>query len=157
MWSGGHMSSDYLAWLDSQGYLKPCPKCGHKDALRHILRDGGTHYANIVCDHCDELFVQFGRKPDSLKPTRKAEHKRLAEKFIKDTGVNYCQICFRTQQDLPKGETLEAHHVLEYSGGGDADMSNIWLLCSKHHALVHHERTYIGHYLERIIDMEGAA
>jgi hypothetical protein len=39
--------------------------------------------------------------------------------------------------DRPKGWS-DAHHVVHWANGGDTALSNLVLLCRRHHRLVHH-------------------
>jgi hypothetical protein len=151
---------DYLAWLDSKGRLKPCKNCGSKESLRHILVKpgdvGSQHYAKIVCDHCDGAFVQWGAHPEVDKARWPSEHRKLVQAARRE-GRTRCEMCLRHESDLPGTQSLMAHHVDEYQVQGEADLdSNVWILCTACHRLVHWARTYFGHYhLEEVPDAPG--
>lgn len=144
--------NNYLQWLEETGRLKPCPNCGSTESLRHELvkpgEPGQTHYARIVCDHlpCDGRFVMWGAKPDTDKANRPSAHKKLVRAARRE-GRTSCEMCLRHESDLPGTQELTAHHVDEYQADGAADLdSNVWILCTACHRLVHWARTYFGHY-----------
>lgn len=58
-------------------------------------------------------------------------------------------MCLRLEAELPATQDLDGHHVVEYSAGGTDDRTNVWILCTSCHRLVHHQRTYLGHYHSR--------
>ena len=138
--------TDYLTWLKEQGRDYACQLCGNTD-LRHIIMADGPNYAKLVCDDCDERFVAWGPKPDSLKKRRAAGHKKLSDQ-LKRRGIDYCQICLRHETELPRPEVLMGHHVIEHQVNGSADPENAWQLCTACHALVHWRRTYESHKKE---------
>jgi 5-methylcytosine-specific restriction endonuclease McrA len=101
-----------------------------------------VHYARATCVECDR-WITFLKKPDSdpTKYRRPTQHRKLVDKF----SNGYCELCLRRQEDLPKGETLHAHHVHEYQDGGEAKRENIWIVCTACHSLINWRRTYEGH------------
>ena len=58
----------------------------------------------------------------------------------------WCELCQRWGSVLPGPEVLEAHHVTAVEDSGNDTRSNVWILCTPCHRLVHHLRTYLGHY-----------
>ena len=99
------------------------------------------HYGKTICSDCGK-FQTWERKPDQDKAKRPANHLNLVHKL----GLDYCELCLRKEYQLPRPEILVAHHIIEYSDGGTDDPLNILIVCSSCHALIHHVRTYIGHY-----------
>lgn len=100
------------------------------------------HFAEIICANGD-CAKHLGWMP---KP-KGSNKKRVDTKgLVKRYSPGYCQMCLRREYELPRSEALEAHLVLPKSEGGNEDQSNIWIVCSKCHSLIHHERTYLGHY-----------
>ncbi len=120
---------------------KPCRLCNAPGPQTVTLRTSGVHYAEVRCVKCKQ-HLGFQSKPDSdpTKYKRPKAHTDLVKQFSK----GYCEMCMRPQADLPKGETLEAQHVVEFQNGGSCEKENIWIVCTGCHRLIHWRRTYIG-------------
>jgi len=56
----------------------------------------------------------------------------------------FCELCLLKPDELPPGQTLEAHHIIEVQDGGSADRENIWIVCTKCARLIHWMRTHAG-------------
>lgn len=120
----------------------PCPHCGAKQDSLVELTPNGPHYGKAICGKCNR-FMRWIPKPDNEKRKRESRHTDLVRKY----SQGFCELCLITQENLPINETLEAHHVVEYRSAGEADRSNIWILCTRCHKLVHWSRTYIRHLI----------
>lgn len=55
-------------------------------------------------------------------------------------------MCLRDLKDIPLPQVLEGHHVVEFQDGGSDDRSNVWIVCTACHKLIHYQRTYLGHF-----------
>ena len=118
-----------------------CRHCGLTADHPAQLCENGVHYARVRCVSCSR-FLRFLPKPDSdpTKYKRPAEHRDLVGKF----SEGFCEMCLRSQDDLPKRQTLVAHHVREYRNGGSSKRENIWVICTACHQMIHWVRTYHG-------------
>jgi 5-methylcytosine-specific restriction endonuclease McrA len=103
------------------------------------LCDSGVHYARLDCAKCGR-FKKWITKPDSdpTKYRRPQLHQDLAGKY----GRGFCELCLCQKDDLPKGRTLEAQHVIEFKDGGGSERENIWIVCTGCQRLIHWVRTY---------------
>lgn len=122
-------------------YLAPCPQCGDGGPHSVEVLTTGVHYAKASCGRC-RRFLKFLPKPDDdpTKYKRQKAHLNLVDQY----SNGYCEMCLRQKGELPKGETLEAQHVIEYQDGGSEKRENIWILCTSCHRMVHWLRTYHG-------------
>lgn len=118
-----------------------CPKCQHPGPHDVTLVANGHHYAKSVCGRCRK-YIRWIPKPegDPTKYRRPNAHRDLVEKF----GRGYCEMCLRSKDALPKGQTLEGQHVIEFAAGGSNERDNVWILCTGCHRFVHWIRTYHG-------------
>lgn len=95
------------------------------------------------CNKCGTFWWQ--PKPENEKSKRPAKHVALAKKY----GHGVCELCESPEAGLPRPQVLEGHHVVEYEDGGSDDRGNVWVVCTACHKLIHHLRTYLGHYHSR--------
>jgi ribosomal protein L34E len=116
---------------------EPCPSCGGTDGEITLRND--KHYADLTCLDCGR-HIKFVGNPD--KNRRPESHKKIARKY----SQGYCQLCLRKENELPPRESLEGHHVIEFQDGGGDTKDNTWVVCTSCHVLIHHQRTYLGHY-----------
>ncbi len=121
-----------------------CPHCGCSGPHPMFPRLDGIHHADVNCVDCGRHW--FPPKPDSEKRKRPAQHRAMVEKFSR----GFCELCTIQKTELPKGETLHAHHVDEFQDEGTATRENTWILCTACHSLVHWRRTYVGHLLRKL-------
>lgn len=128
---------------------KECPYCGSHGPHKVRLRTGGLHYADVICRDC-RRHAGFLKKPDSDR-RRSSPHAKLVKKFSR----GFCEMCLVRQEDLPRGDTLTAHHVIEYQHGGEATRENTWILCTACHSLVCWRRTYMGHIYSLVTKPES--
>lgn len=122
---------------------RACRFCGTPGPHFVKVMTEGKHYARVTCAECS-AFIGWLPKPDNEKARRPATHRDLVAKF----GRGYCEMCLTPESKLPKGESLEGHHVDEYQNGGEASRENTWILCTACHSLVNWRRTYQRHILE---------
>lgn len=127
--------------------VRKCPS--HGDVEVKVLRPDlpavlwpGGHWGKGVCPQCDR-YLCWVPKPndDATKYRRPASHKELADKY----SQGFCELCMRDEKDLPAPQVLEGHHVVEFDDGGSNERSNVWVVCTACHRLIHHQRTYLGH------------
>ena len=112
-----------------------CSRCDSDTSHIVTPRESGPHYAQAMCRIC-------GTKHWASKPKNK--NKRKSNKYTpEDLGLCYCLMCLRDRSDLINSETLESHHIIQISHGGEDVPENIWILCTPCHKLVHHNRTYL--------------
>jgi hypothetical protein len=121
--------------------MKKCRFCQATGPHVMTLRTSGVHYADLTCHSCGK-HLGFPKKPDSdpTKYRRPQQHKDLVFAYGKD----FCEMCLRHVSELPKGQTLEAQHVVEYQYGGSNKRENIWVICTACHKMIHWIRTYHG-------------
>jgi hypothetical protein len=120
---------------------RPCPKCAADD-FRFVPSATGRE-GGVRCNKCGTFWWQ--PKPENEKTKRPARHVALAKKY----GQGFCEMCLRQESELPATQDLDGHHVLEYADGGTDDRANVWVVCTSCHRLIHHQRTYLGHYHSR--------
>lgn len=116
---------------------KDC-QCGYLNGRCEYEPAKAPHYAQMRCHQCGRHHG-FIPAPESTKKKRPASHKDLVRK----SGITHCQMCLREQSKLNHPDCLEAHHVEEFSKGGDCDLSNIWIVCTGCHSLIDWTRTYL--------------
>lgn len=126
-------------------HSEQCKSCGSNGPHPITVTTTGTHYARVDCVEC-RRWIRWLGKPDSdpTKYRRPKQHRDMVEKYSR----GYCEMCLRKQLDLPKGETLHAHHVHEYQDGGEPTRENTWIVCTACHSLINWRRTYEGHVYE---------
>ena len=122
-----------------------CPRCGEPIKELRIVPGPhrGGHWARGECPKCG-AFIKWISKPDDLKNAKRSR-KGQAE-LIRKFSRGWCEACRRSKDQLPKPETLEAHHVIPVRDHGDDTRENIWIVCTPCHRLIEHYRTYLGHY-----------
>lgn len=126
-----------------------CRFCDHDGPQVVRLVETGVHYAQVKCRLCGQ-FLKWLPKPDNDKSKyrRPPQHRDLVLAY----GRGFCEMCLRKQADLPKGQTLEAQHVVEYQNGGTSDRENLWIICTACHKLVHWVRYWHGGDFELLTD-----
>lgn len=123
-------------------FYKTCTSCGDAGPHKFVMMDTGVLYAKYVCGECSR-WITWVQKPDSdpTKYKRPNQHRDLVKEFSR----GFCEMCLCRSSELPKGQTLEAQHVLEYAEhNGSSERENIWILCTGCHRMVHWIRTYHG-------------
>lgn len=124
-----------------------CQGCHETVPVRLELMQSGQHHAKRLGLNCNH-FLGWERKPDADRKTRPAASRNLVQKL----GGEYCQMCLRWAGELPKGQTLEAHHVIPHSEkeavefgfaeAGDDSEKNTWIVCTACHRLIDWRRDY---------------
>ncbi len=84
------------------------------------------------------LLNPAGKPLDIGRRTRVIPEQIRTALAIRDQGCQY-PLCTK-----PVGWT-EGHHIQHWSNGGSTSLSNLILLCSRHHHQVHHDNTPITH------------
>lgn len=132
-WTGGRSMKDPAN--------DPCRFCSTAGPHQEVIEAGGVHYGKWLCVKCGRN-LGWIPKPDSdpTKYKRPKSHTDLVSAYSR----GFCELCLRKKEDLAKGQTLEAQHVIEYQDGGTSDRSNIWIVCTACHKLIHWQRTYHG-------------
>jgi hypothetical protein len=119
-----------------------CRRCNHIGAsMEFAMGEAGPHFARVLCKACG-AFIEWVSYPTTApKRDRKRSRKKL-----RDLG-DRCEICLRHKDELPPGQALTVHHVLEVvaDDGGDED-ENLRVYCNACHSWVNWVRTYFGHY-----------
>lgn len=117
--------------------LKNCDKCGSENIYSETFSE--IHGHRYVCRDC-KYNCWGGRLKNAVK-----NGKRPPCPTWRDLEIDLCEMCRIKKADLPYAETLETHHK-----DGDPknnDRLNLEILCSSCHSIVHHQRTYRGHFL----------
>lgn len=122
----------------------PCRHCGSTNQTISVANWPGGHYAKVACERCG-AFIKWAAKPDAAKAKRGPAQKKLVARY----SQGFCELCFRLSDSLPGPQTLEAHHVIPVEQGGPDDRSNIWIVCTPCHRMIHHQRTYLGHAFDQ--------
>lgn len=128
--------------------IRFCPKCGREKEHTLRLRPDTPHLGSLHCKGCGRC---WGWKPKNKEErTNGGSAKRNKSNHTPHSlGIEYCQMCLRPREMLGKNEIFLVHHVKEIQDGGRDTPSNIWVLCSSCHGLVHHMRTYLyRHFVE---------
>lgn len=130
-------------------HTEKCRSCAHEGPHPVTVMNEGKHYARVDCGECSR-FMRWLPKPedDATKYKRPKGHLDLVRKF----GRGFCEMCCIREEQLPKGESLEGHHVVEFQNGGEASKENTWILCTACHSLVNWRRTYVKHLLASLVD-----
>ena len=89
--------------------------------MRRLLCDAGVH--RVITDGLGSI-LDFGRTTRTIPP---AIYTSL---LLRDIGCRFPGC------DRP-GDWCEGHHVQHWEDGGRTDLSNLALLCSRHHHLIH--------------------
>ena len=117
----------------------PCRNCGAQ-AAKATLEQDGPHFARIECEAC-------GAWIDWLSwPLQRASERKRRRQRITRLGEDRCEICLRTQAELPPPDTVNEHHVIAHADSGASDPDNTRVYCTACHRLVEWARTYFGHY-----------
>lgn len=130
----------------------PCANCGTTEHFVLVGTWPGGHYAKVTCTKCDR-FIKWQGKPNSQKPRRPSVQKKLVSLHSK----GYCEICLRAEEQIPLPQVLEAHHIWPVERGGGDEPGNVQICCTACHRLIHWQRTYIGHTVEAVAELEDAA
>jgi hypothetical protein len=124
-----------------------CTVCGYHGASA-VVKTDGPHFAAIYCVHCSRHldWLAWPKEPEQRKRERRYSRRQLPE--LGDR----CELCLRSQEELPAGETLVVHHVLDKAALVDGDVAHpddpelLRVYCPACHSLANWARTYFGHY-----------
>jgi len=123
--------------------LSKCDRasCGSENITNTSFSE--IHGYRYVCLDCG--YTCWGGK---LKNKEKIE-KRPPCPSASDLNINYCQMCLLESNNLGYAETLETHHIDDQPKNNER--SNLHIVCTSCHKLIHHQRTYrYNHYVRRI-------
>ena len=143
------MIDDQGTYRDDDGRIPECPKCHQRWEQEFTMGPFGHNWAKLRCKACG--CVWWPPKPDRDKARRPSRQSKLVKRYSRGS----CDLCQIPEPLIPAGETLTAHHVVEYQDGGDESRENIWIVCSRCERLIHHQRTYIGHLVKEIQDAKS--
>ena len=128
---------------------KNCVSCGQELAVVKV--DHSKHYAQYQCINPDcgrkGKYAGWVPKPKD-DSTRRKSNKKLLKK-CDESFRGFCHLCMRSSSVLGRLKPslqLEVHHVVEVQDGGTDDKSNLWVLCSECHELVHRQRRAFNRY-----------
>jgi len=131
---------------------KVCVECGQELAVvetpQHKIHWAEYQCANTACSRLKK-HVDWVPKPRDGSSRRKANRKLLkkCDVLLRD----FCHLCARPSavlDHLKPALQLEVHHVIEVQDGGTDEPSNLWVLCSECHELVHRQRRAFNRYPE---------
>jgi len=143
-----------IGQLNKPAYVQECshecPNCkSHRshELLGPIVNGNQEYfapgkYSKIVCADCGR-YIRWGVDPS--KPPRKRRGSGQKD-LLSNFSNGFCEICLRTENLLPRQQQLEAHHIIPVEMGGGNDKANIQISCTQCHSMIHHIRTYLGHY-----------
>jgi hypothetical protein len=110
--------------------LSTCSRCGLENENPCFLRKSGLHVADVICINCGNKW--YPPKEKNAKK-RSGGHKKILKKF----SHGFCEICLCPIEKLPKGETLEGHHTLEFRNDGpQVTRENAQIVCTRCHELI---------------------
>lgn len=116
-----------------------CPRCGGAARVTPGPFRGG-HHARADCVDCHHTWwlpkPDSERSPDPGREVSRAAARRLSRGF--------CLVCLRRFDALAPPDTMEGHHVVQVRDGGTDDDSNIWVVCTACHRVIHWLRTYLN-------------
>ena len=127
--------------MGDNGKKRHCNHCNMQvDTVVEVL-SSGPHYGKENCVVCGR-FTAFTKKPENSNKRDNSKYKPI------DLGFSYCQICQRDHDRLGSRGVLEVHHVIEVQHGGEDAQTNIWIICTSCHKLVHHQRRYLKSHMK---------
>ena len=120
-----------------------CRKCNKILLYQYRESVKGRWQFFAYCKHCNSTnWYPLERKTESNK--RDNTDKNLIKKFGKD----YCEICLVPKDVYPNH--FEMHHIIEVQNGGESTADNLLCVCISCHKLIHHQRTYLAHYYNKL-------
>jgi hypothetical protein len=123
-----------------------CRRCDdHVDGIVKPRPDT-PHAAEVRCGSCGG-FIQWLKKEENKDKRDKNKH------TPESLGIDFCLLCRRTRGRLGKNETLNAHHIIEVQEGGPDVPTNIWVVCTPCHLLIHHQRTYLNDHFNHLWEL----
>src|SRR5947208_2650348 len=94
---------------------KQCKACRHIGAKMTFTFTEGPHFARLNCGGC-LAFIEWVSMPDA--PAKR--ERRKSRMKLDDLG-EHCEICLRHRDELPPGDELRVHHVLEVAADDGSD------------------------------------
>lgn len=117
-----------------------CPDCNMVGATAAI-ESTGPHFARASCAYCTRHLDWIGWPESPERPARRRTATRARALLLQ--GDPFCELCLRTEADLPAGEQLQVHHVDEDADNDEP--ANHRVYCTGCHQLLHWLRIYFGH------------
>jgi 5-methylcytosine-specific restriction endonuclease McrA len=122
--------------------IKVCSRCKVEILHKFKPRPDTMHAGELRCSKCGTFWGWRSKLPEE-RTNGGAQRRNSSTYSPSSLDCRTCQMCLRPRKMLGIKETLLIHHVKEIQDGGDDIPSNIWVLCSSCHGLVHHMRTYL--------------
>lgn len=105
-----------------------------------LIEPRGPHTHVWQCTSATCSYTTWAPKPKNINVRRDL---KSARHMLEESGrERRCEICLRSEHELPPLQSLEVHHVIEVQDGGLNDLDNLRWICTEHHAWIHHERRY---------------
>lgn len=121
--------------------LTICDRCGSISIEETNFSE--LHGHRYVCQSCG--YACWGGK---LKNKERIAKRPPCPNYA-DLNIYSCQMCLLEKDHLGYAETLETHHVDNNSQNNER--SNLHIVCTSCHTLIHHQRFYrYNHYMRRI-------
>ena len=129
---------------------KVCVECGQDLAVVETPQHK-DHWAEYQCANtaCSRFKKHTGWVPKPRDGNRRRKQNRKLLKRCDVSLRDFCHLCTRTSAALDRLKPalqLEVHHVIEVQDGGTDEASNLWILCSECHELVHRQRRAFNRY-----------
>ena len=118
--------------------------CGSTQ-INFIITPEFVHYGKEECLSCGK-FIRWIQNPE------KAKYRSSTTKC--KIKYDFCKICLRTKKELGCNETLEAHHIIELTEGGDDIPENIMVVCTACHKFINWIRLYFNRHFKKEVDNE---
>lgn len=123
-----------------------CKRCHHDVDPINIPRPDTVHAGGeLRCPRCD---MHLGWRKVDKEHAKKRTH--ASQHSPQSLGIECCELCLRPKRGLGIRQTLEIHHKIEVEVGGPDKRSNIWVLCTPCHKLLHHMRIYHNEHLQHM-------
>jgi len=119
-----------------------CPKCGTDNSVCFEFTPKMVHYGRVHCSDCGYGKGNWVRKPENITARKRSA---ASKSIVKRFSQGYCEMCLRTEEQLPNNQVLEGHHILG-DELGKHEREDVWIICTACHRLVGFVRTYFGHY-----------
>lgn len=129
-----------IVHADADALSQPAGQCAESDAGATCRLEHGPGLTvaaarRLACDAAIIAWVSSATNPGAPlrlgRKTRKISRALRRALRLRDTG---CQF-----PGCPRRRFLDAHHVAHWADGGATDLTNLVLLCARHHRAVHED------------------